>query len=1025
MKIPAAASAFLALLLLAATASAQEAPDRELSRGVEHRVFFAPGDPELESLRAADAVLRIEDYGSFAMAVVDERRAGGRTAFLERGLDVRDDQAVVSITAFALDTADRETLAARLASIPERLRAREPERAAAGDSLWIVQFAGPIRDAWLERLAATGAFVVSPLATNAYVVLVDAASIAPFADFARDPSVQWIGAYHPFFKLAPGLRALDFGRSDTIDVTVQAIAAVGAARVEDLLRRSGPMLRPVERVLGFVNLRFSVAVSLLPALAADPAVFGIEPSPQLVLHDEIQCQELAGNINALQNGPSAPGYLAWLGTKGFAQTGQFNFVVDVTDSGLDRGSITDVNNEFKALGAGGASRVIYAVNHTTDPLADCPDGHGNLAASIVGGYNALTGSAYEDAAGYNYGLGICPFVQLGGTKCFDSLGAPTGFGSTTHAQRLSAAYAAGARVSTNSWGWTNSGGFYGVDSQAHDALVRDAQPTGIPGNQELVIAFSSGNDGGPGTVAPPGAAKNVITVGASESNRQTGTDGCAVDNAGANNINDVVYFSSRGPTLDNRKKPDVMAPGTHIQGAQSRSLTYNAGGVCNFSWPIGQSLYTWASGTSFSCPAIGGAAALIRQWFLNQAAPAPSPALTKAILMCSTRYMTGASANDALWSNNQGMGFADLGRAFDSAQRIFVDQTHVFGASGQTYVVNGTIASSMAPFRVGLVWTDTPGPTTGNAYVNNLDLQVNLNGTIYRGNIFTGANSTTGGAADFRNNAEFVFLAAGATGPFTITVTATNIAGDGVPGNADATDQDFALVVYNGGTCSPSITSVSPPQITPPLATPTQITVTGACFGPNSVVHANCVPLTTTYVNQTTLNCTLPTSIPQTQIPGALCINVQNGVVVSNSVALRCGPGNNQGTMRRDPLVPTPGGFYSLLIEGGAPFAPFTLVGDLGTVTPVPGFPDAANDYVLAVTPATGSAGPLVPVLDGLGLFGPAGPFALDGAGKFTIPGIYLPSPPVGITATLQVAYLDPTSPLGVRLTWARFPEQL
>ena len=30
-----------------------------------------------------------------------------------------------------------------------------------------------------------------------------------------------------------------------------------------------------------------------------------------------------------------------------------------------------------------------------------------------------------------------------------------------------------------------------------------------------------------------------------------------------------------------------------------------------------------------------------------------------------------------------------------------------------------------------------------------------------------------------------------------VQVNATNIAGDGIPGNADTTDQDFALVLYN------------------------------------------------------------------------------------------------------------------------------------------------------------------------------------------------------------------------------------
>jgi hypothetical protein len=47
------------------------------------------------------------------------------------------------------------------------------------------------------------------------------------------------------------------------------------------------------------------------------------------------------------------------------------------------------------------------------------------------------------------------------------------------------------------------------------------------------------------------------------------------------------------------------------------------------------------------------------------------------------------------------------------------------------------------------------------------------------------------------NNLEAVYAPAGASGEFTVRVVAANIAGDGIPGNGDATDQDFALVVYN------------------------------------------------------------------------------------------------------------------------------------------------------------------------------------------------------------------------------------
>ena len=82
--------------------------------------------------------------------------------------------------------------------------------------------------------------------------------------------------------------------------------------------------------------------------------------------------------------------------------------------------------------------------------------------------------------------------------------------------------------------------------------------------------------------------------------------------------------------------------------------------------------------------------------------------------------------------------------------------------------------------------------------------------------MFSGGESATGGAADPRNNVENVFLPAGTSGKFAVDVNSTNIAGDGVPGNADATDQDYALVVSNA-------TLSSGPVLVHDLATPTEI----------------------------------------------------------------------------------------------------------------------------------------------------------------------------------------------------------
>jgi subtilisin-like proprotein convertase family protein len=367
-------------------------------------------------------------------------------------------------------------------------------------------------------------------------------------------------------------------------------------------------------------------------------------------------------------------------------------------------------------------------------------------------------------------------------------------------------------------------GAYNADSQSYDALVRDAQPAGssfpTAGNQEMVIVFSAGNSGaGANSIGSPGTGKNVFCIGAAENVQPFGgNDGCGIADSGADNANDIIGFSSRGPCDDGRQKPDIVAPGTHVSGgvfqvaappaSGQADVCYDGSGVCGgltpaIFFPAGQQWWTASSGTSHSCPAVAGGCALVRQFFINQGFAPPSPAMTKSFLMNSARYMSGgAGTGDSLWSPNQGMGEMNLGEAFN---RLAVTPTFLrdevpadmFTATGQTRSWSGTIADSTKPLRITLAWTDTPGPTSGAAYVNNLNLTVTAGPNTYKGNVFAGASSVTGGVADAADNVESVLLPAGLSGPVTITVTAANIAGDGVPNTGGPLDQDFALVAYN------------------------------------------------------------------------------------------------------------------------------------------------------------------------------------------------------------------------------------
>ena len=417
-------------------------------------------------------------------------------------------------------------------------------------------------------------------------------------------------------------------------------------------------------------------------------VVWIEPWSEPVLHDEKQGLILAGKLTGAE---TASSYLAWLQSKGITSTP--DFIVDVADTGIDQGVLDPQVLHRDFLNSSGLARVAYAryvgaFDQEVVPL-DAP-GHGTINASIVGGYNVGTAFPFVDPDGFRYGLGIHPYARLGITQIF----APD-YTNPNFASMVDKMYRDGARISSNSWGTYNN--TYTADSQTYDSLVRDAQPA-VQANQEMTILFSSGNKGPGGHLTSPGNAKNVINVGASE-NLRTGVDGCAIDSTGADDINSVISFSSSGPSADGRIKPDIVAPGTHIQGARSQARGYTAGGVCGpGNYPLGQSLYTWSSGTSHAVPAVAGGAALIRQFFQQSVGHGPSPALIKAYLANSASYMTGALAGDSLPGSNQGWGLMSLGRALDGVPRTMVDQDQMLSNTGQVFTLNGRVGDPTKAF---------------------------------------------------------------------------------------------------------------------------------------------------------------------------------------------------------------------------------------------------------------------------------------------------------------------------------------
>lgn len=765
----------------------------------------------------------VADYGAFVVIEVPESSAADLDSkpILHRANEIL-------LNAGALDT-----------TRPHLRAQQSPRGSFEGKALHLVQFAGPVKREWRQALAQA-AQIVCYVPNNAFLVYGDASAIAQVQSLASAlPQIQWNGAYLAHYKIDPAARTTAVGARDNAlshDLFAVQMVADETGNAKTLRAIDEMRLGRIEcrsRVLHYLNVIVRLPADRLAELAAQPDIVSIQPYDRPKTADERQAQIAAGNLTG--DLPNGPGYLAWLAAKGFSQA-QFNasaFVIDVTDSGIDNGTTSP--NHFGLYENGtlpGTSRVVYnrliGSPNGGSTLMGC-DGHGTVDAHIIVGYNDLSGAPHADGSGYRYGLGVAPFSRVGSSVIFDD----TFFTFPNFTTLQSQAYNDNARISNNSW-VSPFAGTYTVDAQTFDALVRDAQPSGslhpASGNQPMVVVFANGNAGpGPSSVRSPATAKNVISVGASENVHAIGgADGCGRIDLEADSAFDLADYSSRGPCPDGRKKPDLVAPGTHVTGGVFQAASpdpdgtadpcFDADGICagpggSLFFPLGQEWYSVSSGTSHSAAAVSGGAALIRQFFINQGMAPPSPAMTKALLMNSASHLTGLGANDTLWSNAQGMGLINMSAAFDrgaTTPTLFRDQLpgDLFTDSGQARSFTGNVSDSGKPFRVTLAWTDAPGPTSGAAYQNDLDLTVTLNGVTYRGNVFSGADSTTGGSADPANNAESVFLPAGTTGSFTVTVTAANIPADGVPNFGGPVDQDFALVICNADmTQAPAIVS--------------------------------------------------------------------------------------------------------------------------------------------------------------------------------------------------------------------------
>jgi hypothetical protein len=622
---------------------------------------------------------------------------------------------------------------------------------------WIVQFDGPITDGYKYALEELGIEVLDYLPEFAFIVTMDAEKRTSVRALR---GVRWVGAYQPAYKFKrkkTRALSLDARSYEVADYLVTLFKTSNFAAIAARIEMQGAEILDISEHGSRPKLKIRISPQALASVAAINGVKWIEAAP---------VWELTNNVaSAIMTTREA-----W-NTHNLYGAGQR---IAVADTGLDQGSRlpADLHDDFED--GNGASRVAKIFDRVGDGGDDVNTGHGTHVAGSIVGNGALSGS---DPAVHDYDhpdayIGIAPeatlvFQAVENNSSEELSGIPSDLSDL-----FQQAYDEGSRIHTNSWGSSEAGNYTSY-SQDVDEFVWN--------NKDFLILFSVGNDGvdadGDGvvdlsSVGSPATAKNCISVGASENYRPNGSSPAPAitESYGAkwptaypvdplnsdlmsDDENGMVAFSSRGPCLDGRIKPDIVAPGTNIVSTKSSATTATL-------WGQGPDLdgtnYTYSGGTSMATPLTAGAAALVREFYIDRQGISPSAALIKATLLNGAfdtrpgQYGTGSTQEipDAPRPNNvQGWGRVDLENSiFPPITRILTFEDETGGlTTNESDVYEFTMIDGSEPLNATLVWSDYPGsPAAGGGLVNDLDFSI----IDPSGNVFYPNNASQGEATE-------------------------------------------------------------------------------------------------------------------------------------------------------------------------------------------------------------------------------------------------------------------------------------
>lgn len=198
----------------ASLAGAQDAPSDQLVL-----LSLLDGPPLPADLKI------LERYGdAFVLAQVSEQRLAALPP--ANIYDLLPERTMISLNGWVWDTQQGEP------ALSDHLRS------ASDDPYFLVQFYAPVKDEWVKSLEALGVAFLGYHPNNTYIVRMDPA-LAGKVQAAH--AVQWVGHYHPAYRLAPQTDLAKALKADDGRLVVEVRGFPG----DDVARLQAELTKPV------------------------------------------------------------------------------------------------------------------------------------------------------------------------------------------------------------------------------------------------------------------------------------------------------------------------------------------------------------------------------------------------------------------------------------------------------------------------------------------------------------------------------------------------------------------------------------------------------------------------------------------------------------------------------------------------------------------------------------------------------------------------------------------------------------